>query len=265
MSGRLEVRSGEEHVGLLQAVLSAGARAVITSLWAVNDAATCALFEAFYSQLEADNSPADALASAAQEVRSYQGWEHPYYWVAFQANGLAHGPGVSGPKQLPTEVVSRIEEAHQESLESMRGGLAVDTDRMVSDSLTLLEQMTENPEEVVGALVPTERQRTVEKLRALEEQSAGVQNEAELLALADAVNGLVEKTPALAALLLPEGMDVGAAQEQRRITLEDYGADAPESRYVQEYAPQIRNHIVECRKELERQLQELFPEDQKRQ
>jgi len=262
LSGRLEVRSGEEHVGLLQAMLSAGARAVVSSLWAVNDAATRALFEAFYSQLAADNFLADALVSAAQEVSSYQKWEHPYYWAAFQANGLAHGPGAPGRKQLPTEVVRRIEEAHEESVGNMRGGLAVNKDRMVSDSLILLEQMSEYPKEVVAALAPAERKSTLENLRSLEEQSTGVQNEEELLALADAINRLVEKTPALAALLLPEGMDMGAAQEERRITLQDYRGDAPKGQFVQEHAPQIRNHIIECRMELERLVQGLSPDEQ---
>jgi hypothetical protein len=197
-------------------------------------------------------------------VRSHQGWEHPYYWAAFQVNGLAHGTGGPESKQLPTEVLRHIEEAYEENVESIRGGLVVDKDRMVSDSLILLEQMAENPEEVVEALAPAERESIVDILRALEGQSAGVRDEAELLALADAVNRLVEETPALAALLLPEEMDVGAVQEERKITLEDYGADAPESQYVQEYAPQIRNHIVECRQELERQLHELFPEERER-
>jgi hypothetical protein len=167
----------------------------------------------------------------------------------------------------------------------------MDTEKTVRDGIRLLEQIARNPEDVVEALAPAEGKRTVEKLCVLEEQSAGVQNEAELLALADAVNRLIEETPALAALLLPDEMDVGTAQEVRKITLEDYAADAPESpyvqgysaqevrkitlesygtgapesRYVQEYVPQIRNHIVECRKELERQLRELFPEDQEQQ
>jgi CHAT domain-containing protein len=89
VSGLMQLREGEEHVGLLQALMSAGARAVVASLWAVNDASTRALFEAFYTELTAGESPARVLADAAQEVRRHPEWKHPYYWAAFQANGLA--------------------------------------------------------------------------------------------------------------------------------------------------------------------------------
>lgn len=140
----------------------------------------------------------------------------------------------------------------------------MDAEKMMQDSLILLEQITENPNDVLWVLGPKAQNEVLAKLRNLEKQAAEARSRDKLLALADAVNRLVEKTPELRKLLIPEGMDVGAAQEERKITLEDYGASPPESQCVQEYAPQIRNHIVECRKELERQLQELFPEDQER-
>jgi hypothetical protein len=47
-SGRVGVKEAEEHVGLLQAVMSAGAQAVVAGLWKVDAAATHALFEYFY-------------------------------------------------------------------------------------------------------------------------------------------------------------------------------------------------------------------------
>ena len=265
LSGRVEVRQGEEHVGLLQGVMYAGARAVITSLWSVNDTATRALFEAFYSWYEAGIPAADALADAAELVRSRRSWKHPYYWAAFQVSGLAHGSSAAESEQLPAEVLQHIEEADHQRVERARGGLAVDTEKMMSDSLILLEQMTENPKDVLRELTPKQRVKVIAALRDMETQGAEAQSRAELMTLADAVTSLVEETPALAALLLPEEMDLEAAQVERRITLEEFGANHPESRYVQEYAPQIRNHIVECRQELERQLQELFPEDQERQ
>jgi hypothetical protein len=48
-------------------------------------------------------SPARALAYAAQLVRSRPQWKHPYYWAAFQANGLAHYTNyyTSTPKCTP--------------------------------------------------------------------------------------------------------------------------------------------------------------------
>lgn len=91
LSGRAALRRGEEHVGLMQAVMTAGARAVVASLWPVDDAATRALFEAFYAGLAAGRSPAAAMQAAAGLVRARPGWGRPYYWAAFQVSGLAHG------------------------------------------------------------------------------------------------------------------------------------------------------------------------------
>jgi hypothetical protein len=266
LSGRVQVRRGEEHVGLLQAMMSAGAQSVAASLWPVNDAATKALFEAFYSEISVGQPPAEALAVAARLVRERSGWEHPYYWAAFQVSGLAHSSGGSGSAHHALEdMVTRIDGAHNESMENTRGGSAMSAAKEVQDSLVLLQQLTRYSKRVLSKLDQAERDKVREELRALDDQTAGVSSEAELLDVADAVHRLVEETPALKTLLLPEEMDVEAAQEERRITLEDYGANPPESRYVQEYAPQIRNHIVECRQELERQLQELFSADQERQ
>ena len=90
LSGRVALQRGDEHVGLLQAMLTTGVQAVVASLWPVDDAATRALFETFYEELVARRSPASAIQEAARRVREYPGWEHPYYWAAFQVSGLAH-------------------------------------------------------------------------------------------------------------------------------------------------------------------------------
>jgi CHAT domain-containing protein len=57
----------------------------------VDDAATRAFFETFYAELVAGHSPASPMQEAARSVRAHPGWEHPYYWAAFQVSGLAHG------------------------------------------------------------------------------------------------------------------------------------------------------------------------------
>ncbi len=99
VSGQEAVRRGDEHVGLLQAMLTSGVQAVVASLWSVDDAATRALFEAFYARLLARDSPAQALQAAARAVRSHPGhpeWQHPYYWAAFQVSGVAVDAGQGG-------------------------------------------------------------------------------------------------------------------------------------------------------------------------
>ena len=92
LTGRTALQRGDEYVGLLQAMLTTGAQAVVTSLWSVmEDASTRALFETFYAELVAGRSPASAMQEAARYVRGCPGWEHPYYWAAFQVSGLAVG------------------------------------------------------------------------------------------------------------------------------------------------------------------------------
>jgi len=99
LSGREALQRGDEHVGLLQAMLTSGVQAVVASLWPVDDAATRAMFETFYAELVAGRSPARAMQEAARSVRAQPGWEHPYYWAAFQVSGLALGS--QEPEQTP--------------------------------------------------------------------------------------------------------------------------------------------------------------------
>jgi hypothetical protein len=89
LSGRVALKRGDEHIGLLQAMLTTGVQSVVTSLWSVDDAATRTLFEAFYADLAVGHSPASAMQKAAGMIRDRSDWEHPYYWAAFQVSGLA--------------------------------------------------------------------------------------------------------------------------------------------------------------------------------
>ncbi|MGZ3623933.1 MAG: CHAT domain-containing protein, partial [Ktedonobacteraceae bacterium] len=84
------LKGGDEHIGLLLAMLTSGAKAVVARLWPVDDAATRALFETFYAELAAGRSPAKAMQEAARFVRVQPDWVHPFYWAAFQVSGLAH-------------------------------------------------------------------------------------------------------------------------------------------------------------------------------
>jgi CHAT domain-containing protein/tetratricopeptide (TPR) repeat protein len=254
VSGLMRIGRGEEHVGLLQGVMSAGARSVVASLWPVNDASTRALFEVFYAELRAGSSPAEALADAARLVRSRPGWEHPYYWAAFQANGLAHSKEEPGPVTRHPDTPERIEEMHHESMQT-RGGSSVGGTDIVKGSLDLLEQMTENPDEVRAALDPEERKRVVAELHDLESRAAGVQTNKDLLTLADAVHQLVESTPALADLLLPEEVDAATEQEKRWFYIEDPKPSC-EALHIQENTTLILNEVHELRWNLEESARE---------
>jgi CHAT domain-containing protein len=83
------VLQGEEALGFAQAFLSAGAGVVLAPLWAVNDAATCALSIAYHEALLSDAHPtvAEAWQSAMATIRSHSAWSHPFFWSGFLPNG----------------------------------------------------------------------------------------------------------------------------------------------------------------------------------
>ena len=74
---------GGVALALAGAFLTAGAQAVLASLWPVQDAATCLMMEAFYAALAAGQRIPQALRQARAHVRA-AGYLHPYYWAAFQ-------------------------------------------------------------------------------------------------------------------------------------------------------------------------------------
>jgi hypothetical protein len=78
---------GEELVGLSMAFLQAGARAVVVSLWRVDDPATAALMTSLHSRLGSGLDAATALALSMQALRSDDRYAHPYYWGAFAIVG----------------------------------------------------------------------------------------------------------------------------------------------------------------------------------
>ncbi len=80
--------SGEGIIGLNRGFLYAGARAVVATLWSVDDQATAQFMERFYRGLWVENlGPAAALRSAQQWMMSQERWRSPYYWAAFILTG----------------------------------------------------------------------------------------------------------------------------------------------------------------------------------
>lgn len=82
----------EGQFGLARAFRLAGARSVITSLWAVDDAATAEWTRALYvARLERGLDTASAMTQAQRAVlaarRARGDSTHPYYWAAFLASG----------------------------------------------------------------------------------------------------------------------------------------------------------------------------------
>lgn len=296
LSGHAAMRRGEEHVGLLQSMMTAGAQAVVASLWNVDDAATRAFFHRFYAEVAAGHPPAVASRKAIRFVQEQPHWTHPYYWAAFQVSGLAHGPD-------GTELSNHLADlpAHAESMDqrdlfniprpagqapipgkrgrwrhpsflrrydkgSTRGGNPMNEEQIVQNAETLLEQMTEYPNDTLAVLDPAGRKMIVQTLGKLSERAGVVQDEDDLLSVADAIQRLVEDTSALRALLLPEETDIATEQEQRTVTQAHHKAAAEKAeraKHIQTRAAQIRNRLVECNQKLEQALRELVDKERK--
>ena len=81
-SGLGEIKA-EGVVGLTRAFLAAGARSVLASLWAIDDAATYYFMKSFYQHLISGESASASLQQAMKEMRKIRGWSHPYFWAPF--------------------------------------------------------------------------------------------------------------------------------------------------------------------------------------
>ena len=87
-----DVLAGEGVFGLQRAFQVAGARTVVTSLWAVDDAATRAWMDQLYrARLVLGRPTADAVRDASlallRERRRTGRGSHPFYWAGFVAAG----------------------------------------------------------------------------------------------------------------------------------------------------------------------------------
>ncbi|CAN5811734.1 hypothetical protein BH24CHL3_BH24CHL3_01860 [soil metagenome] len=80
-TGRVRVDDGDDLVGMMAALIAAGARGLVTSLWKTHDAAATALMAAFYDGLEGGLDPVTALRESQREVR--RRFDHPAWWAPF--------------------------------------------------------------------------------------------------------------------------------------------------------------------------------------
>src|SRR5262249_52601189 len=84
-SGQGRLRNGEGVTGLARAFLYAGSRAVLCSLWSVDDAETAGLMAQLYQGLKAGQSPTDALRDA--QLQMIRADKPPLYWAPFVVIG----------------------------------------------------------------------------------------------------------------------------------------------------------------------------------
>ncbi len=89
-TGKLEGEEGT--IGLVQAFLFAGARAVAASLWPVDDSSTEFLMGHFYAHLAQHQDEAAALRQAKLDYLKQKGSKPPIYWAPFVVVGDASKP-----------------------------------------------------------------------------------------------------------------------------------------------------------------------------
>jgi CHAT domain-containing protein len=80
-TGLSVVAAGDELLGLIRGLLSAGAQSLLLSLWDVHDRTTAQFMAAFYSKLQKHSDKGEALREAMLELREIR--PHPYYWAPF--------------------------------------------------------------------------------------------------------------------------------------------------------------------------------------
>lgn len=84
---------GQEGISALSgAFLLAGARRVVSTLWAIDDSASLSLMKRFYRHFPEHHSAASALRAAKHEILTELGRDAmPYYWAGFTFEGVAEG------------------------------------------------------------------------------------------------------------------------------------------------------------------------------
>lgn len=85
-TGRGEI-TGDGVVGLSRSFLSAGAKSIIVSLWAVSDESTAYVMTRFYENLQHGQGKAQALRQAMLDANAE--YNHPFDWAAFTLIGDA--------------------------------------------------------------------------------------------------------------------------------------------------------------------------------
>ena len=88
-TGQGELTDGEGELNMASLFLEAGARSVVNTRWRIEDKRAITVTEALYSNIDAGQGVARALANAQRAYLASSGGQygHPFYWAGFQVTG----------------------------------------------------------------------------------------------------------------------------------------------------------------------------------
>jgi CHAT domain-containing protein len=97
--------TGQEGIAnLSRAFLLAGARAVVSTLWEVDDTSSLFLMRRFYAHLAAHQPPATALSAAKRDMlRTFGRSTPPVRWAAYAIEGQLGNPVIPNKTTTPNE------------------------------------------------------------------------------------------------------------------------------------------------------------------
>jgi CHAT domain-containing protein len=81
-TGQAQATRANEVVGMVRALLYAGANNLVLSSWKVDAASTALWMETFYREAQT-KTPAEAARAALTAVKRHPDYSHPYYWSPF--------------------------------------------------------------------------------------------------------------------------------------------------------------------------------------
>jgi CHAT domain-containing protein/Flp pilus assembly protein TadD len=137
VTGMSERKPGDELVGLAQAALRAGTRAVVATLWETFDESSATFFENFYESLMEGGTVSEAVAWGREAVSTGPGgFDQPVDWAPFVLIGDP-GQRVAEPDPTPESVFGRgVELLHHGDTEGAK---------------TIFQQLASSPDSTVKA------------------------------------------------------------------------------------------------------------------
>jgi hypothetical protein len=130
------------------------------------------------------------------------------------------------------------------------------TDEMINDLIDLLETLRDYPSIVQGVLTPQAHHQAIIELSKLGAKAASITTEEELVALADQMQEVLDKTGITAALVNQE-VDAEKAKNQRGLTIAAISISSQQAsrqKFVQQKILTISNTVPNVVKALEDNL-----------